>query len=906
MYRQNIQFPAKDAALREDVHALGGLVGEILREQGGDALLDLVEGDRVTAIKRREGAVEGAHELIERTRGRQPAEARDLVRAFSTWFQVVNLAEKVHRIRRRRQYLNDSKQLQPGGIGDALQRLRKDGVGYEQALELLRGLTLYPVLASHSTESTRRTILRKQQRIADLMLDRMNPVLAPNERRTTWERIRTELTTGWQTEEHPRERLTLADEREHVVFYLAEVIYGIVPAFYEELATALEFVYGQSVEPSRLPGILRFGSWVGGDMDGHPDVHAKTIRETLHRQQQVILNNYFIELQKLAEQLSQSASRVSITKALQSRIDEYVILLPAAQSSTPARHDRMPYRQFLSQLAERVRLTYDGRPNHYENAAQLLADVRLVAESLAQQRGQRAGLFFVDRLIRRINTFGFHLATIDLRQHTDVHRDVIAQGFGDDGWVARSSAERTARLAAALERDEGPTGSFDAVGRRTLAVFETLMHCRHKYGREAIGDYVVSGTTGADDVLSVLLLARWADMIDKRSDTVPLDLAPLFESVGSLEASGNIVRELLAIPAYQQHVRSRDGAQVVQIGYSDTNKESGFAAARWALHQSQAHLVAAMREQGVRLSIFHGRAGTTSRGGGRTEALVRSAPPGAMTGELRVTEQGEVLNNNYGLRSIAMRTLEQSFNAVSLSTAGAGRQPAEDPAYWNVMTTLANRSREVYAGLVHAQSAFYQYFRQATPIDVIERMQIGARPATREGREGLEGLRAAPWAFAWSQSRHFLPGWFGVGSGLESAIATHGATLLSDMLARWYFFSSFVEDIEIMLAMADMEIAGFYNELAEPALQPHFDLVRAEHERARELMLKLKGEYRLLDGDPTLQRSVKLRNPYIDPMHLMQIDLLRRWRSGGREDRDLFDALVASVTGIAQGLQATG
>jgi phosphoenolpyruvate carboxylase len=829
------------------------------------------------------------------------------VRAFSTWFQAVNLAEKVHRIRRRRQYLNDTAHPQPGGLEDVLQRLHREGRTLPEVLERLKSISIYPVFTAHPTESTRRTMLRKQQRIAGLMLDRLDPSITPAERRATWEQIRTEFTSGWQTEEHPRERLTVADEREHVLFYLAEVLYRIVPGFYEELSAALEKTWGTPVEPRELPRVLRFGSWVGGDMDGNPDVHAKTVRETLHRQHQVIVNNYFLDVQRLSERLSQSASRVPVSKELGQRIDEYGVLLPAAQGGgSPARHDRMPYRVFCGQIAERLRLTYEGLPNHYEGAAQLARDVRLMADSLAGHKGRHAGLFYVERLLRRIETFGFHLATLDVRQTADVHRAVVGQGLADAEFAARSPDQRLARLRLALERDEGPTGTFDATGRRTRAVFEQLMHGRHRYGRDAIGDYVVGGAEGPDDVLAVLLLARWSEMVDKRSGQVPLDVAPMFESTGALEGSGAALRDLLAEPLYRAHLAARGDAQTVMIGYADTNKESGLAASRWALHRAQAVLADAATEAGVRLTVFHGRGGASGRGGGRADTLLKAMPAQVFRGTLRVTEQGDVVNTSYGLRPIAMRTFEQAFGAATLALAGLDHRAPPEPAFDRALDTLADASRAAYSALVYDDPAFEEYFRLATPIDVIERMQIGARTSVREGRHGLDALRAVPWGFAWSQSRHLLPGWYGVGTGLAAVEQEHGPEMLGRMLAHWPFFGALLDDVELALATADMNIAEWYAALAGPGLRDRYDGVRAEYDRTRAALLRLRGVVRLLDGEPTLQRAIKLRNPYVDPIHLMQIDLLQRWRAEGRRDRALFDALVASIGGIAQGLQTTG
>ena len=906
MYRQSIQFPVKDAALREDVHALGALIGETLRDQGGEEFFKLVEGDRLAAIRRREGDPEGAAELQERAMDRSPSAATDLTRAFSIWFQAVNTAEKAHRVRRRRQYLNDSSTSQPGGIADCIARLQRDGVTLEQALELIGSMSIEPVFTGHPTESTRRTILRKQQHIAHELLDRLNPASTRAELDTLWARVRLEITSIWQTEEHPREGLTVVDEREHVLFYLIDILYRVVPLFYEEIEAALAKAYSVPVEQLDVPSILHFGSWVGGDMDGNPDVHGKTIRETLHRHRQLIVSTYFAECGQLAETLSQSANRVGVSGALAARIDSYSAILPGAQALAPARHDRMPYRMFFGQIGERLKATYEGRPNAYQSPDELLTDVALAADSLTLNRGRHAGYFLVRRFLRRVRTFGFHLATLDVTQHTHIHDQVIAQGLGAADWPMLAAEERLCQLRDLLVRDQGPTSLFDAIGRRSLWVFEAIAQARHKFGGRAIGEYIVSGAHGPEDVLAVLLLARWADITDKRTGESPLDVAPLLESIDSLERAGDILRALCREPAYRRHLASRGNTQMVMIGYSDTNKEGGIAASRWALQVAQTQLLGAAREAGIKVLIFHGRGGTPARGGGRTENLVEAVPDGAIRGVLRFTEQGEVVNQSYGLRPIAMRTLERTFASVALATAHAGQAPPIPPAQAAAMLTIAARSLSVYRELVFGNPQFFEFFRAATPLDVIERMHIGSRPAARGGGGGVQALRAIPWVFAWTQSRHMLPGWFGFGSGVSAALEQHGDDVVGRMVAHWPFFSHLLDDVESMLAQTDLQIAGHYDELAGDVLRAQAEPIREEYALTVAHVLRLRGSARLLDSDPTLQRSIKLRNPYIDPMHLMQVDLLRRWRKSGRQDQALFGALRATISGIAQGLQATG
>ncbi len=906
MYRQSIQFPIKDSALREDVHALGALIGETLRDQGGDEFFKLVEGDRLAAIQRREGGATDGGELQTRTAGRSPAAATDLTRAFSIWFQAVNTAEKVHRVRRRRQYLNDSTTSQPGGIADCIARLQRDGVTLAQALELIASMSIEPVFTGHPTESTRRTILRKQQHIAHDLLDRLNPASTPAELNTLWARVRLQITTIWQTEEHPREGLTVVDEREHVLFYLIDILYRVVPLFYEEIEAALAKAFSVPVESLDVPSILHFGSWVGGDMDGNPDVHGKTIRETLHRHSQVIVSTYFTECGQLAETLSQSANRVGVSAALAARIDSYSAILPGSQALAPARHDRMPYRVFFGQIGERLKATYEGRPNGYQNPDELRADIGLAADSLTQHRGRHAGYFLVRRFMRRVRTFGFHLATLDVTQHAHIHDQVIAQGLSIPDWPTLAHEERLLQLRDLLARDQGPTSAFDAVGRRTLWVFEAIAQARHKFGGRAIGQYIVSGAQGPEDVLAVLLLARWADITDKRSGEAPLDVAPLLESINSLERAGDILRALQLEPAYRRHLASRGNRQMVVIGYSDTNKEGGIAASRWALQVAQTQVLEAAREAGSQVLIFHGRGGTPARGGGRTENLVEAVPDGAIHGVLRLTEQGEVVNQSYGLRPIAMRTLERTFASVALATAHAGQRPPLPPTFLAAMQTIAMRSMAAYRELIFGSGQFFEYFRAATPLDVIERMHIGSRPAARADGSGVHALRAIPWVFAWTQSRHMLPGWFGFGSGLSVALEQHGADVVSQMVAHWPFFTHLLDDVEAMLGRTDLEIAGHYDALAGDALRAQAEPIAREYALTVAHVLRLRGSVRLLDSDPTLQRAIKLRNPYIDPMHLMQVDLLQRWRKTDREDRALFGALRATISGIAQGLQATG
>ena len=909
MDRHQIQFPPKHLALREDVHQLGVLVGQMLREQGGDELYDLVEGDRHAAIESRRAEPSQVLLLEQRVAGRSPEMACDLVRAFSTWFQAVNLAEKVHRIRRRREYfLADGGRAQPGGIEDSLAQLKSQGLSLDEVLQLLASLRIQPVLIAHPTESTRRTQLRRMQRMAGALLERLNPNLDPQEQRHVWARLRTEITTGWQTEEHPRQSLTVADEREHAMFHFAEVMYRIVPAFYEEIAAALQGLYGVDVSGIDPPVVLNFGTWIGGDMEGTTDVHAKTIRETLARQQQVIVNEYFRECQQLSQLLSQSASRVPVSAEMRRRIDEYTVLLPQARTVAPARHDQMPYRVFFAQMAERLRQTWDARSGRYERAEQFRSDLLLAAGSLKDHRGSSAGYQLVRRLLLRVDTFGFHLATLDLKQGADVHHRVIAQGLDDQQWMNRPRAERMALLSDLLRRDVGPVAPLDALSRRTLSVFEAAMQCRARYGPHAIGDYIVGSTEGADDILAPLLLARWAGLDDRRSGQVGMDFAPLFGSGDGLRAAGQILGDMLANPEYRSHLQARAQPQPLYVGYAEAGRDSGYLAMRIAAYDAQRSIAAEAARCAVQVRIQHARGGSTARGGARLDAMVRAAPPETIDGVLRITEQGETISQNYGLNATALRTLERAFGVLGIATLARNRgvMRTESASQQQLAAQMGERSRQVWRALLVEDESFNDFFRSVTPIDVIERMQIGPRSIWTGSGKGALSIRATPWVFAWSQARCFLPGWYGAGTALLELATGDGLQALRRMHQDWPFFTLVINDIEAQLARTDLDITGRYAELASAGSRGYMDRLRAEYARCREVVLAIKEEVELLDGDKTQQRAIQLRNPYVDPMNLMQVDLLRRWRAAARDDEDLFRALLASVSGIAQGLQTTG
>ncbi|MEM7612201.1 MAG: phosphoenolpyruvate carboxylase, partial [Pseudomonadota bacterium] len=681
--------------------------------------------------------------------------------------------------------------------------------------------------------------------------------------------------------------------------------YRVIPPFYENLTDALQEVYGDEGSNIALPTLTRFASWVGGDMDGNPNVGAKTIRNTLARQRSLILDLYYRECATVAGKLSQCRDRVAFDPSIDELIQRYRQHFSKAWGEVPSRHRDMPYRVLFRLIQARLQATYDDDAYPYESPEEFRADVQTIADSLTANHGTHAGLFAVERLLRRIDCFGFHMATLDIRQDSLVHREVIGKCLGDEHWLQRSAEDRLARLCEAIRTREAPGETGDTQVRKTLAVFQTIAFCRRKYGERSIGPYIISMTQGPDDIIAIILLAQWAELGTRRGE-VPLDIAPLLETVTDLENGPSIMSALLDNEVYRQHLKRRGNRQTIMVGYSDSNKDGGLASARWALHQAQAALRDTLHAHDVELTLFHGRGGTVSRGGSKMHDAVLGAPAGTVAGRMRVTEQGEIINEKYGLRGIALRTLEQAAASVTAASVLHPKNETLAPEWSSMMSVMANESRRHYQDLTRHSEGFFDYFRSATPIDVIEKMRIGSRPASRRDQKGIDDLRAIPWVFAWTQSRFILPGWYGFGTGLARAVEQFGEADFREMFQQWYFVRALLADAEMVLAKSDMEIAQIYSGLSGDLHERFFPRIQAEFDLTTEMILKLSGQDNLLDGDKTLQRTIQLRNPYIDPMSLLQVALLREWRAGNREDSGLLEALLASVNGIAQGLQNTG
>ena len=906
--RDTLEFAETDTLLRDDVRRLGAMVGEMLAEQVSSELLTQVESVRRAAIARREQG-ESIDVLAERLAAVPMADADALVRAFAAYFGVVNLAERIHRIRRRRHYQRSSAAPQPGGLCAVLRTLRDEGVTLDELRELLPRLRIEPVFTAHPTEAVRRALLLKERTIVERLIADIDRQRTPAERGADTARIRQALTASWQTADTPPQQPTVADEVEHIGFYLNNVLYRALPVYYEAFAEAVETVYGSDPGYRRfeLAPMLRFGTWVGGDMDGNPNVGADTIRAALTAQRAQVLTNYRADLQALGEILTQSRERVSVDDAIETRIAGYLLSMPAAAAKLSPRLADMPYRQLIDLMRARLAATLAAETTGYPDADAFIADLQLIDASLVDHRGEHGGRFALQRVLWRARTFGFHLATLDLRQDSGTHDAAVAALLGDAQWFTRAPDERIAPLHALIEG----TAKIDIdalAAQPTLAVMRTVSEARATFGVHAFGPYIISMSRSAADALSVLALARTAGCVQhcgESGNEVPLDIAPLFETIDDLRAAPEIMRALFDDPMYRRHLQARGGQQTVMLGYSDSAKDGGILASRWALQRTQVELLELSQQAGVRIVFFHGRGGSVSRGGGKTERAIIAAPRGTVDGVLRVTEQGEVIHRKYGIRALALRNLEQATAAVMRATLRP-RPPESREAQWRTITAeLAQISRAHYRALVHEHADFPAYFRAATPIDVIERLRLGSRPSKRrEG--GIDALRAIPWVFAWSQNRSGLTGWYGVGSALAHGIATHGHDAIAAMAHDWPFFAAMLDDIEMLMAKSDLAIFERYSHLAGPLHDVFYTEIAAEFERTANTILSLRGRSQLLQDDYRLRLSIRLRNPYVDPISLLQVELLQRWRDAGREDEALFQALVSTVNGIAAGIQNTG
>jgi len=890
--------------LRADVGFLGSALGTVLRELEGDRLFDLVETVRAGTKARRAGDVTAGEELRSRVAELDLPTAERLLRAFTVYFQLINLAEEIHRVRvnRLREARATPQAPRPESVAAAVASLKDQGWTREQVRAFMEGLDVQLTLTAHPTEVKRYTVRLKLERIASALRQASETTLSPRQEDRLTREVFAEIANLWQTRELFAVKPSVLDEVKSALYYFRRSLLDAIPRLMQDMEDALDGAFGRVPGPP-LPTVIGFRSWIGGDRDGNPFVTPEVTREATTLQAEAALDAYLADVDALVQRLSLWERRITLTKAFRDDLAEL-----ARTEGATERFPEEPYRQklaYVHRFLERERAALRSpSPGYPGGAKSLVDDLTLVETTLERGQGGRAARAFVRPVLYRAAAFSFHLAPLDLREHSGVHERAVAQLLAHAGvtndYAALDEEARVALLASELASPRPlafPATTLGEEADRALAFLDEVRRTQRHFGEEATGSYVVSMTEGVSDVLEVLVLA-------KQAGVTAIDATPLFETEADLRAAPEVMRRLFALPTYRRHLERR-GVQEVMIGYSDSNKDAGFLAANWALYRAQAGVAQVCREAGVPLRIFHGRGTSIGRGGGPAGQAILAQPPGSLGGRMRITEQGEALADRYADPDLAHRNLEQVAHAFILSSArDAGPLPELPQRYSEAMERASAAARTRYRGLLESDG-FLDFFHTVTPIEEISRLNIGSRPARRRGDKSLQNLRAIPWVFSWTQCRANLPGWFGLGTGLE---ALEG-DLTREMVQEWPFFGTVIDFAQMSLAKADLDIFERYLELVPGDLRERFGpVIRAEYDLSVAQIERATG-HALLDHDATLARSIELRNPYVDPISFLQVELLGRLRSlppESPEREELEYAVLVSLLGVAAGMRNTG
>ena len=903
-----------DGALRADIRLLGSFLGQTLVRQDGPDLLALVE--QVRQLSRRNQRLEGPDELSALLEQADLRTTISLARAFALYFHLANTAEQVQRAAT----LDHLRATDGSAIQQMARRVKEDPDAVADLAAVAARIELQPVFTAHPTEVARRSVLTKLRRIGELLEMRRGSI--QSDQTAVDERLAELIDLLWETDELRRERPTPADEASAVNYYVDDLARNVVPLVVDDFVVQLRAL-GIDLPMGARP--LRFGSWVGGDRDGNPNVTPSVTMNVLAQQHALGIGVLMTRLDTLITELSTSTQIVGVSAELSASLEHDARLLPEVLRRFGQLNAEEPYRLkasfMLARLANtRARLT-DGRTTvaatEYRGSAEMLADLEIMRRSLLANRGQVIANGLLARLIRAVTTFGFQLATLDIREHSERHHAVLAAAMDRLGELGRPYAsldrpERFRLLSRELEHRRslmGPIPALTGEAADTFALFTTLRTALDRFGPDAVESYIVSMTKGPDDLLAAAILAREAGLVDVHLGVARIGFVPLLETTDELRSAGEILDQLLSEPAYRSIVNLRGDVQEVMLGYSDSNKEAGMTTSQWEIHRAQRALRDTASHHGVLLRLFHGRGGTVGRGGGPTHDAVMAQPYGVLQGAMKLTEQGEVISDKYLLPNLARHNLDLALAAVTEATVlhQTSRLDLSILAEWDrTMDDVSTAAAVAYRALLN-DPGLPEYIRASTPLDELSELNIGSRPARRPGRHDIESLRAIPWVFAWTQTRQIVPGWFGVGSGLAAAQAAGEGPALSAMFAEWHFFRTFISNVEMVLAKVDLAIARRYVErLVDPALFYVFDTIKAEYDLTVAQILALTGEPKLLAAQPTLARTLAVRDTYLAPISHLQINLLARWRMGKEPDPLLRRALLITINGIAAGLRNTG
>ncbi len=915
--------PDLDSELREDVRLLGRLLGRVLQERAGDPGYALIEGVRQTAVRFRRAEPGEAGPVRAELAGILDELSRrqslDVVRAFSYFLHLQNIAEDRHQKRKRRTWRREGRPPREGSLERALSQLEAAGVSVAALETWIEGALVSPVLTAHPTEVKRKSTLDCEREIGRLLDRRDREQLLPDEQAELAQELYTWILTLWQTAMLRLTKLRVVDEIDNALSYYRDTFLDQIPQLYARMEHSLARYTGSA---RHLPVLLRMGSWIGGDRDGNPNVNAEVLRLAIERQARLAFAHYLAQIHMLGGELSIAARLVNVTP-------ELLALADASGDDSPFRQDE-PYRRALAGIYARLAATARAlcgyvparEPNAarepYASSADLRADLATIARSLANHGSDALAQRRLQPLVRAVEVFGFHLASLDLRQNSAVHEGVVAEllrlaGVHGD-YAALSEPERVGLLTRELASPRllySRHLEYSAMLTGELQILQAAADVHARFGAIAIQNYIISNCASVSDLLEVGLLLKEVGLLAPGNPArLALNIVPLFETIADLERCGSIMSQAFSLEAYRRWLEARGNIQEIMLGYSDSNKDGGYLSANWALYQAEASLVEVFRKYGIRLRLFHGRGGTVGRGGGPAYDAILAQPPGSVDGMLRLTEQGEIIDSKYADALLGRENLETLVAAtLEASLLPARGADATMVRYAEVMTALSAHAYKAYRRLVYETPGFVDYFRMTTPIAEIAQLNIGSRPAARKATWRIEDLRAIPWVFSWAQCRVLLPGWYGFASAVEAWLAENpqGMDTLREMYQRWPFFRSVVSNMDMVLAKTDLSIAARYAELLEDAELREHVLARigAEMNGSVRYLLQITGQATLLADNPELAQSIRSRVPYLDPLNHLQIELLRRYRAG---DTDPLTrrGIHLSINGLTAGLRNSG
>jgi phosphoenolpyruvate carboxylase len=916
-----LETPDKDLPLRDDIRLLGRILGDTVRNQEGEPVFEIVERIRRTSIRFHRDEDEAARdELAATLNSLTHGQSVQIIRAFSYFSHLANIAEDQHHIRRTRAHALAASAPREGTMAHALARARDAAISRSTLQSFFTNALVCPVLTAHPTEVRRKSTIDREMEVAHLLAERDGRRLTPEETAASEEALRCAVLTLWQTSMLRGTRLKVVDEVANGLSYYDYTFLRELPRFYAALEDQLAST-DSAWDGFELPSFLRVGSWIGGDRDGNPFVTAEVLRQALRMQSERALKFYLDEVHLLGGELSLDARLVTVS-------DQLKDLAERSPDRSPHRRTE-PYRQAISGIYARLAATARafeqaevsrhavGKAPPYAEAAEFVADLAILHHSLTANGSPTLARGRLRSLRRAANTFGFYLAGIDLRQNSAVHERTVGELFemtrADMNYAGLPEAARISLLREELKTARllsSPFLPYSAETASELTILREAAEAHRRYGKAAVPNYVISKTNGVSDLLEVGLLLKEAGLLRPRERELDVNIVPLFETIADLRNCESIMDELLAVPEYLSLLESRGRAQEVMLGYSDSNKDGGFLTAGWELYKAEIALIDTFRRHGMTLRLFHGRGGSVGRGGGPSYQAILAQPFGAVQGQIRITEQGEVIAAKYSQAEVGRRNLEILAAASLEATLLQPNQAAPHEEYFAAMEELSNHAYQAYRNLVYETAGFERYFWESTVIGEITKLNIGSRPASRKNSTRIEDLRAIPWVFGWSQCRLMLPGWYGFGTAIKAWLAARprdGMKILQEMYREWPFFQTLLSNMDMVLAKSNIAIASRYAELVEDTelREAIFPRLRAEWQYTFEMLLAITGQQALLDQNPLLARSIKNRFPYLDPLNHVQIELLKRHRAGDTDER-VVQAIHLTINGIAAGLRNSG